>query len=150
MSEKQPNTVRRVLSFFSWAKDELQAHFFGEKREDTEQKYPMARISRDQFRDFAKGLEQIRDELRRSQNLTRGQEMLLAMLADAPKMETVHSPYMYASEKQYAFDCEAVRSMSEMYPIRDVREAVASFSPCGGEGYEMRLMASARGRAVGR
>ena len=150
MSAKQPNTVHRVLNFFSWAKDELQSRFFGEKREDTEQKYPMARISQEQFRDFANGLEQIRDELRRSQNLTQGQEMFLAMLADAPEMETVHSPYMYAPEKQFAFDCGAVRSMSEMYPKRESAMAVAMYSPCGSEGYEMRILASARGKAAGR
>lgn len=145
MSEKQPTTVRRVLNFFSWAKDELQSRFFGEKQEETERKYPSARISREQFRDFAYGLEHLRDELRRSQNLTKGQEIFLAMLADAPEMETIHSPYMYAPEKQFAFDCKAVCSMSEMYPIRDVREVVASLSPCGSPGYEDRLMVSARG-----
>ncbi|MBR5162434.1 MAG: hypothetical protein IKW79_00260, partial [Schwartzia sp.] len=150
MSEKQPNTVRRVLNFFSWAKDELRSRFFGEKREETEQKYPAARISREQFRDFVNGLEQIREELRRSQNLTQGQEMFLAMLADAPEMETVHSPYMYASEKQFAFDCKAVSLMSEMYPSRDVREVVASLSPCASPGYEDRFLTSARGRSIGR
>ncbi|MBO6210071.1 MAG: hypothetical protein J6N99_05215, partial [Schwartzia sp.] len=75
MAEKQPNTVRRVLNFFSWAKDKLHSCFFGGKREETEQKYPLARISRDQFRDFANGLERMREELRRSQNLTKGQEI---------------------------------------------------------------------------
>ncbi|MBQ8698658.1 MAG: hypothetical protein IJ521_06635, partial [Schwartzia sp.] len=150
MAEKQPNTLRRSLNFLSRAMENLKSRFFGAGKTVAEVKYPSARISREQFADLGRGLEYMREELRRQQHLTKGQEMLISMLAEAPKTETVHSPFAYAPDRQFAFDCKAANAMGEMFPKREAAETVAAYSPCGGEGYEARLMASARGRVAGR
>lgn len=150
MAAKRPNTLRRTLNFLSRAMENLKSRFFGAEKAVTEVKYPSARISREQFADLSRGLEYMREELRRQQHLTKGQDMLISMLAEAPKMETVHSPFAYVKDRQFAFDCKTVNAISEMSPKREAAEAVAAYSPCGGEGYKARLMASVRGRAAGR
>ncbi len=146
MAEKQPNTVRRVLSFLSRAKDELQACFFGEKREEIEHKYPAARISQEQFNDLSHGLDYIKEELQQSQHLTKGQDILLSILATAPKFnEIIHSPFSYSPEKQFKFDCKAMEGLGELYPellSTDIAATVTGFSPCRDQYYKDRLLSS--------
>ena len=154
MAEKQPNTIRRALNFFSRAMNDLKDMFFGEKRSASVDKYPSVVISRDQFHDFSRGLENLQEELRQKQHLTKGQDMFLSMLAESPKfIDGFHSPYTFQPEKQFKFDCEAVEALSELYPEvakANLAAAVTAFSPCGGMRYEDRLMASSRSRGFDR
>ena len=147
-------TVRRALNFFARAMNDLKDMFFGSNRWVTKDKYPGVQLSREQFHDLSRGLDYLQEELTHAQHLTKGQNMFLSMMAEAPKLDgIIHSPYAYRPEKQFEFDCKAVGALSELYPDKaksEIAEAVASFSPCGAMRYEDRLMASSQSRGFER
>lgn len=140
MIEKDVNTVRCALNFLSRAMENLKSCFWGARKEKIKEKYPSARLSEEQFSDLSHGLEYIQQELAKEHNLSKGQEILLSMLAEAPKLDRIHSPYTYMPKKQFEFDCEAVYAMREFFLERDVRETIATYSSNASMNYAERLM----------
>lgn len=144
MAGKEPHTIRRALNFLHRAMDDLKSMFFGEKRKDTERKYPNVAISKDQFHNLSRGFEALQEELRYQQHLTKGQDMFLSMLAEVPNFKhMIHSPYAFYPDKQFMIDCKAMEAMSSLYPElskENIASAVAHLSPCGALRYEDRLL----------
>ena len=154
MAEKKPNTIRRVVNYLTRAIEKFRSVFLGSERASTEDKYPNVRIPSDQYQKLYSGIESLQKELMQRQHLTKGQNMFLSMLADAPRFDgKIHSPYAYSPDKQFKFDCMAFEAMTELHPEiprEKIAAAVASFSPAGKLRYEDRLMASDRGRGFER
>lgn len=150
MAVKRPNMLRRTINFFAKVAEEVKDRFFGIKKTETESKYPKARLSKEQFNKFSQGLENMRLELRKAHNLTKGQETLLSMMASAPKLEQIHSPFVYAPEKQFAFDCKALAMLSNAFSPKAARKVIAELSPYGRVGYEAKLAAAMTSRNMPR
>lgn len=150
MAVKRPNMLRRTINFLAKVSEDVKERFFSIKKAETETKYPKARLSKEQFDKFSQGLENMRLELRKAHNLTKGQEVLLSIMASAPKLEKIHSPFIYAPEKQFAFDCKALAMLSNAFSPKAARKVIAELSPYGRVGYEAKLAAAMTSRNMPR
>lgn len=141
LARKRPNTLRKALNFLKATAEQVRDAFWGTGKGETKEKYPTARLSDQQFERFTRGIKKMRTELMKAHRLTEGQEALLELTADAPPLETYHSPFAYNPKKQIAFDCEAAQIMSAAYPPKAVCKAIRDLSPCGSSAnYEAKLL----------
>lgn len=140
LSEQKPVATSKLCRFFNNIVSDAKKFIFGEDKSEYNNKYPQAKLSEEEFKKFAEHIEELHSEHLKTQNYSKGKEILMLEVNELQNEKYFTSPYAYNPRKQAEFDLKFIKGVGSTNKIKDVAEVVDMASPLGRKGYGVELL----------